>query len=92
MVYPPYDEGSIFYGLQVAPKINRVRSPYEGWRKIHALGGSIDSDSYDEWAGWFQSQGETSTIGEPILEPTGVQSKNIGTFSGKLKDRWGTNR
>ena len=61
MIYPPYQESSIFYGLQVAPKINRVKGPQEGWRKIHALGGSIDADTYDEWAAWFQSGIETST-------------------------------
>ena len=58
-IYPPYDEESIFYDLQIPSGINTVRTPEKAWTKIHQLGGTIDVDTYDEWVAWFSATRES---------------------------------
>ena len=59
-IYPPYDEESIFYDLQIPSGINTVRTPEKAWTKIHQLGGTIDVDTYDEWVAWFSATRESA--------------------------------
>ena len=61
-VYPPYDEASIFYSIEVPDKINVVNNPTKGWEKITKLGGQVASDAYDEFASWFDEESESDII------------------------------